>query len=93
GGDKICYVKFPQRFEGIDPNDLYRNYNTIFFDVSKRALDGLQGPMFVGNDGIFRRTTLYGFSPPRASEHHGWFDRRKIRLFLGKPEVSKKEEG
>ncbi|KAJ4839172.1 Cellulose synthase-like protein D5 [Turnera subulata] len=92
GGDRICYVQFPQRFEGIDPNDRYANHNTVFFDVSMRALDGLQGPMYVGTGCIFRRTALYGFSPPRTTEHHGWFGRRKIKLCLRKPKVSKKEE-
>lgn len=92
GGDRICYVQFPQRFEGIDPNDRYANHNTVFFDVSMRALDGLQGPMYVGTGCIFRRTALYGFSPPRATEHHGWFGRRKIKLFLRKSKAAKKEE-
>ncbi|KAJ7977620.1 Cellulose synthase [Quillaja saponaria] len=92
GGDRICYVQFPQRFEGIDPNDRYANHNTVFFDVSMRALDGLQGPMYVGTGCIFRRTALYGFSPPRTTEHHGWFGKKKIKLFLRKPKVSKKEE-
>ncbi|XP_057721719.1 cellulose synthase-like protein D5 [Arachis stenosperma] len=92
GGDRICYVQFPQRFEGIDPSDRYANHNTVFFDVSMRALDGLQGPMYVGTGCIFRRTALYGFSPPRATEHHGWFGRRKIKLFLRKPKKSKKED-
>ncbi|TYI51057.1 hypothetical protein E1A91_D12G148600v1 [Gossypium mustelinum] len=92
GGDRICYVQFPQRFEGIDPNDRYANHNTVFFDVSMRALDGLQGPMYVGTGCIFRRTALYGFSPPRATEHHGWFGRRKIKLLLRKPKVTKKAE-
>ncbi|KAK6120162.1 hypothetical protein DH2020_046068 [Rehmannia glutinosa] len=84
GGDKICYVQFPQRFEGIDPNDRYANHNTVFFDVSMRALDGLQGPMYVGTGCIFRRIALYGFSPPRATEHHGWFGRQKTRKLLRK---------
>lgn len=92
GGDRICYVQFPQRFEGIDPNDRYANHNTVFFDVSMRALDGLQGPMYVGTGCIFRRTAIYGFSPPRATEHKGWFGRRKIKLFLRKPKVSRKAE-
>ncbi|GAV57006.1 Cellulose_synt domain-containing protein [Cephalotus follicularis] len=92
GGDRICYVQFPQRFEGIDPNDRYANHNTVFFDVSMRALDGLQGPMYVGTGCIFRRTALYGFSPPRATEHHGWFGRRKMKLLLRKPKAAKKEE-
>ncbi|CAK9322278.1 unnamed protein product [Citrullus colocynthis] len=92
GGDRICYVQFPQRFEGIDPNDRYANHNTVFFDVSMRALDGLQGPMYVGTGCIFRRTALYGFSPPRATEHHGWFGTRKSKLLLRKSRVSKKED-
>ncbi|XP_008454309.1 cellulose synthase-like protein D5 [Cucumis melo] len=92
GGDRICYVQFPQRFEGIDPNDRYANHNTVFFDVSMRALDGLQGPMYVGTGCIFRRTALYGFSPPRATEHHGWFGTQKTKLLLRKSRVSKKED-
>jgi 1,4-beta-D-xylan synthase len=57
-----------------------------------RALDGLQGPMYVGTGCIFRRTALYGFSPPRTTEHYGWFGRKKIKLFLRKPKAAKKQE-
>ncbi|KAF7152102.1 hypothetical protein RHSIM_Rhsim01G0288500 [Rhododendron simsii] len=92
GGDKICYVQFPQRFEGIDPNDRYANHNTVFFDVSMRALDGLQGPMYVGTGCIFRRIALYGFSPPRATEHQGWFGRRKIKFSLRRRKAAKNGE-
>ncbi|XP_057460848.1 cellulose synthase-like protein D5 [Actinidia eriantha] len=92
GGDKICYVQFPQRFEGIDPNDRYANHNTVFFDVSMRALDGLQGPMYVGTGCIFRRIALYGFSPPRATEHHGWFGGRKIKFSLRRRRKAPKNE-
>eukprot|EP01018_Ginkgo_biloba_P002895 Gb_02801 [translate_table: standard] len=77
GGDRICYVQFPQRFEGIDPNDRYANHNTVFFDVNMRALDGLQGPVYVGTGCVFRRIALYGFDPPRAKEHTGCCGRKK----------------
>ncbi|XP_059656895.1 cellulose synthase-like protein D3 [Cornus florida] len=70
GGDRICYVQFPQRFEGIDPSDRYANHNTVFFDVNMRALDGLQGPVYVGTGCLFRRTAIYGFDPPRSKEYH-----------------------
>lgn len=70
GGDRICYVQFPQRFEGIDPSDRYANHNTVFFDVNMRALDGLQGPVYVGTGTLFRRMALYGFDPPRSKEYH-----------------------
>lgn len=65
GGDALSYVQFPQRFEGIDPSDRYANHNTVFFDVNMRALDGVQGPIYVGTGCLFRRTAIYGFPPPR----------------------------
>ncbi|KAK4751687.1 hypothetical protein SAY87_020485 [Trapa incisa] len=68
GGENICYVQFPQRFEGIDPSDRYANHNTVFFDVNMRALDGIQGPVYVGTGCLFRRIALYGFDPPRTEE-------------------------
>jgi cellulose synthase A len=37
-GKKVCYVQFPQRFDGIDRNDRYANHNTVFFDVSNRRI-------------------------------------------------------
>ncbi|XP_058099447.1 cellulose synthase-like protein D4 [Magnolia sinica] len=77
GGDRICYIQFPQRFEGVDPSDRYANHNTVFFDSNMRALDGLQGPVYVGTGCLFRRFALYGFDPPRAKEYTGWFGKKK----------------
>ncbi|KAA0049163.1 cellulose synthase-like protein D1 [Cucumis melo var. makuwa] len=77
GGDRICYIQFPQRFEGIDPSDRYANHNTVFFDGNMRALDGLQGPVYVGTGCMFRRYALYGFNPPRANEYTGMFGQVK----------------
>lgn len=42
-----------------------------------RALDGLQGPVYVGTGCMFRRYALYGFHPPRAREYKGLFGRVK----------------
>ncbi|XAR71531.1 1,4-beta-D-xylan synthase [Bertholletia excelsa] len=89
GGDRICYVQFPQRFEGIDPNDRYANHNTVFFDGNMRALDGLQGPFYVGTGCLFRRVALYGFGPPRSKDHHPGFclpGRRKSMAVANTPE-------
>lgn len=44
-----------------------------------RALDGLQGPVYVGTGCMFRRYALYGFHPPRANEYLGMFGQSKIR--------------
>ncbi len=35
-GKLVCYVQFPQRFDGINRSDQYANHNTIFFDVRIR---------------------------------------------------------
>ncbi|KAL8481166.1 hypothetical protein ACS0TY_027090 [Phlomoides rotata] len=78
GGDRVCYVQFPQRFEGIDPSDRYANHNTVFFDGNMRALDGLQGPVYVGTGCMFRRYALYGYPPPRANEYMGTFGQTKV---------------
>ncbi|CDY61894.1 BnaAnng17960D [Brassica napus] len=68
GGEDICYIQFPQRFEGIDPSDRYANNNTVFFDGNMRALDGVQGPVYVGTGTMFRRFALYGFDPPNPDK-------------------------
>uniref|UniRef100_A0A2C9VNT5 Cellulose synthase n=2 Tax=Manihot esculenta TaxID=3983 RepID=A0A2C9VNT5_MANES len=65
-GKKICYVQFPQRFDGIDRHDRYANRNTVFFDINMKGLDGIQGPVYVGTGCVFRRQALYGYEPPKG---------------------------
>ncbi|GAV74276.1 Cellulose_synt domain-containing protein [Cephalotus follicularis] len=61
---KICYVQFPQRFDGIDRHDRYANRNIVFFDINMLGLDGIQGPVYVGTGCVFNRQALYGYDPP-----------------------------
>ncbi|GAU12645.1 hypothetical protein TSUD_121360, partial [Trifolium subterraneum] len=68
-GKNVCYVQFPQRFDGIDRNDRYANRNTVFFDINLRGLDGIQGPVYVGTGCVFNRTALYGYEPPIKPKH------------------------
>ncbi|KAF6158558.1 hypothetical protein GIB67_040072 [Kingdonia uniflora] len=68
-GKTVCYVQFPQRFDGIDRNDRYANRNTVFFDINLRGLDGIQGPVYVGTGCVFNRTALYGYEPPLKTKH------------------------
>ncbi|CAN4114162.1 unnamed protein product [Withania somnifera] len=63
-GKKICYVQFPQRFDGIDRHDRYSNRNIVFFDINMKGLDGIQGPIYVGTGCVFRRHALYGYDAP-----------------------------
>ncbi|KAH7520772.1 cellulose synthase A catalytic subunit 2 [UDP-forming] [Ziziphus jujuba] len=63
-GKKVCYVQFPQRFDGIDRHDRYSNRNVVFFDINMKGLDGIQGPIYVGTGCVFRRYALYGYDAP-----------------------------
>ncbi|CAL9165958.1 unnamed protein product [Musa hybrid cultivar] len=59
----VCYIQFPQRFDGIDRSDRYANRNIVFFDVNMKGLDGIQGPVYVGTGCAFNRQALYGYGP------------------------------
>ncbi|THU47041.1 hypothetical protein C4D60_Mb09t11310 [Musa balbisiana] len=53
-GKKVCYVQFPQRFDGIDRHDRYANRNIVFFDVSismkkKKAAKAKQDKKKIGS--------------------------------------------
>ncbi|GJM84766.1 hypothetical protein PR202_ga00468 [Eleusine coracana subsp. coracana] len=67
-GKKLCYVQFPQRFDGIDRHDRYANRNVVFFDINMKGLDGIQGPVYVGTGCVFNRQALYGYDPPRPNK-------------------------
>ncbi|XP_057532055.1 cellulose synthase A catalytic subunit 5 [UDP-forming]-like [Amaranthus tricolor] len=70
-GKKICYVQFPQRFDGIDRHDRYSNRNVVFFDINMKGLDGIQGPIYVGTGCVFRRQALYGYDAPKQKKPPG----------------------
>ncbi|OVA01393.1 Cellulose synthase [Macleaya cordata] len=77
-GKGVCYIQFPQRFDGIDKSDRYANRNIVFFDVNMRGLDGIQGPVYVGTGCMFNRQALYGYGPsslptlPKSSSFCSW---------------------
>ncbi|PHU06079.1 Cellulose synthase A catalytic subunit 2 [UDP-forming] [Capsicum chinense] len=70
-GKKLCYVQFPQRFDGIDLHDRYSNRNVVFFDINMKGLDGIQGPIYVGTGCVFRRQALYGYDAPKKPKPPG----------------------
>ncbi|PAN14387.1 hypothetical protein PAHAL_2G405500 [Panicum hallii] len=65
-GDNTAFVQFPQRFDNVDPTDRYGNHNRVFFDGTMLALNGLQGPSYLGTGCMFRRLALYGIDPPHC---------------------------
>lgn len=72
-GKKLCYVQFPQRFDGIDRHDRYANRNVVFFDVSCK----LNTKIFLHFDNlIFHYNHLY---LPDQHERPRWHPRACIR--------------
>nr|CAB3454608.1 unnamed protein product [Digitaria exilis] len=69
-GDNTAFVQFPQRFDNVDPTDRYGNHNRVFFDGTMLALNGLQGPSYLGTGCMFRRLALYGIDPPHYREEN-----------------------
>lgn len=67
-GKQVCYVQFPQRFDGIDRHDRYANRNIVFFDINMKGLDGIQGPIYVGTGCVFRKQALYGYDAPKKKK-------------------------
>ncbi|KAJ4956381.1 hypothetical protein NE237_013164 [Protea cynaroides] len=62
--NKVCYVQFPHRFDGIDANDWYADHNSVFYDIALKCLDGIQGPLHVGTGCFLNRKALYGYDAP-----------------------------
>lgn len=56
-----------------------------------RALDGLQGPVYVGTGCMFRRYALYGFHPPRASDYTGIIGQNKAPAKKIQPQSEEEE--
>eukprot|EP00249_Psilotum_nudum_P010702 c22707_g1_i1 orf=736-4026(+) len=99
-GKKVCYVQFPQRFDGIDLHDRYANHNTVFFDINMKGLDGVQGPVYVGTGCVFRRQALYGYEPQIKQKKQSmtcdcwptWFSGSRSKSKLSKPKKIDKKK-
>ncbi|CAA7024602.1 unnamed protein product [Microthlaspi erraticum] len=58
----LGYVQFPQRFQGINKNDIYAGEYKRNFECMGIGLDGLRGPNYVGTGCFFNRRVFFG--PP-----------------------------
>uniref|UniRef100_M1AZ66 Cellulose synthase CslG n=1 Tax=Solanum tuberosum TaxID=4113 RepID=M1AZ66_SOLTU len=69
---KLGYVQFPQRYHGLNDDDLYGGDNVRTFRISPSGLDGLGGPDNCGTGCFFNRRALFG-SPSSVTslEHSG----------------------
>ncbi|KAF6146054.1 hypothetical protein GIB67_033413 [Kingdonia uniflora] len=54
------YVQFPQRFHGINKNDIYGSELKRLFEINSIGMDGLNGPNYVGTGCFFSRRAFFG---------------------------------
>ncbi|KAJ6310116.1 hypothetical protein OIU76_014949 [Salix suchowensis] len=68
-GKHVCYVQFPQRFDGIDKNDRYANRNTVFFDINLRGLDGFLSSLCGGSRKKSTKSSKKGSDKKKSGKH------------------------
>ncbi|XP_044485758.1 cellulose synthase-like protein G2 [Mangifera indica] len=56
----LAFVQFPQRFRGLNKNDLYACEIKRLFEINFLGFDGLRGPNYVGTGTFFRRRAFFG---------------------------------
>ncbi|CAN4096327.1 unnamed protein product [Withania somnifera] len=66
---KLGYVQFPQRYHGLNEDDIYGGDNVRTFRILPSGLDGLGGPDNCGTGCFFNRRALLG-SPSSPEDSH-----------------------
>ncbi|RRT41156.1 hypothetical protein B296_00058024 [Ensete ventricosum] len=66
----LAFVQFPQRFYGINKNDIYGGEIKRLYTITARGKDGLLGPSYFGSGCFISRRSLQGIpsSPSLAQE-------------------------
>ncbi|CAL1373630.1 unnamed protein product [Linum trigynum] len=64
GPENSAYVQFPQKYHGINKNDIYAGEFQRLFQIQAMGFDGLRGPNHVGTGCFFRRRAFFG--PPSS---------------------------
>nr|XP_023881279.1 cellulose synthase-like protein G3 [Quercus suber]POF22915.1 cellulose synthase-like protein g3 [Quercus suber] len=56
----LGYIQFPQKFHGLNENDIYACEYKYLFIANPVGMDGLSGPNYVGSGCFFGRRALFG---------------------------------
>lgn len=56
----LAFVQFPQRFNGINKNDVYSAEFKNWTEIDAVGLDGILGPNYMGTGCFFRRRAFFG---------------------------------
>lgn len=57
---QLGYIQFPQRYHGLNKDDIYGGEFLRLFVANPVGMDGLQGPSYVGSGCFFRRRVFFG---------------------------------
>nr|XP_043640062.1 cellulose synthase-like protein G3 [Erigeron canadensis] len=55
---KLAFVQFPQRFKGVNKNDIYASEFWLETQIYSLGMDGLLGAQFMGTGGFIRRNVI-----------------------------------
>ncbi|KAK8685088.1 hypothetical protein V6N13_041097 [Hibiscus sabdariffa] len=56
----LAFIQFPQRFHGLNKDDIYGSEYKRLFKINPMGLDGIKGPNYLGSGCFFRRQALIG---------------------------------
>ncbi|KAC9618554.1 hypothetical protein E3N88_45549 [Mikania micrantha] len=57
---RLGYVQYPQRYHGLNKDDIYGGEVLRLFVINPVGMDGLQGTSYVGSGCFFRRRVFFG---------------------------------
>jgi Cellulose synthase len=67
--DKLAYVQFPQRFQGLNKSDIYGGELKHLYKINPYGMDGFGGPNYLGSNTFLARKALFDSSVEGANGH------------------------
>ncbi|KAK8482455.1 hypothetical protein V6N13_060335 [Hibiscus sabdariffa] len=65
----LAFIQFPQRFHGLNKDDIYGSEYKRLFEINPMGLDGIKGPNYLGSGCFFRRQALFGDRLTEIPDH------------------------
>ena len=60
--NKLAYVQFPQRFQGLNKSDIYGGELKHLYKMNPYGMDGFGGPNYLGSNTFLSRRALFDSS-------------------------------
>ncbi|KAL4297147.1 hypothetical protein GQ457_12G000610 [Hibiscus cannabinus] len=65
----LAFIQFPQRFHGLNKDDIYASEYKRLFKINPMGMDGIKGPNYLGSGCFFRRQALLGDRSTEIPDH------------------------